>query len=166
MVACMFRICAAAATPWAWLPDENATTPPPRASCGIDDSLLNAPRNLNDPVRCSISGLRNTFAPTRSSSADDDSNGVLIANGASTRAAASMSMDVTGSGETESDMHPFYREPRQGGKPRGCRSGRESRAFYLDLQIGADFGRYIADVVDKCAGRRLPALACGKLAAV
>src|ERR1035437_8444494 len=49
MVACMFRICAAAATPWAWLPDENATTPPPRAANGIDDSLLKAPRNLNDP---------------------------------------------------------------------------------------------------------------------
>jgi len=56
MVACMFRICAAAATPWAWLPEENATTPPPRACCGIEDSLLKAPRNLNEPVRCSISG--------------------------------------------------------------------------------------------------------------
>ena len=31
MVACMLRICAAAATPWAWLPDENATTPPLRS---------------------------------------------------------------------------------------------------------------------------------------
>src|SRR5258707_8348929 len=136
MVARMFRICAAAATPCAWFPDENDTTPPPRASCGIDDSLLNAPRNLNDPVRCSISGLRNTFAPTRSSSAGDDSNGVLIANGASTRAAASMSMDVTGSGETEFDMHTFYREPRQGSKARGCRSGRES--LCRNLQVGAD----------------------------
>ena len=62
----MLRICAAAATPCAWLPEENATTPPPRASCGIDDSLLKAPRNLNEPVRCSISGFRNTLAPTRS----------------------------------------------------------------------------------------------------
>src|SRR2546427_738986 len=56
MVACRWRICAAAATPWAWLPEENATTPPPRLSCGIEASLLKAPRNLNDPVRCSISG--------------------------------------------------------------------------------------------------------------
>ena len=63
MVACMLRIFAAAATPWAWLPEENATTPPPRAACGIDDSLLKAPRNLNDPVRCSISGFRNTLVP-------------------------------------------------------------------------------------------------------
>jgi len=46
----MFRICAAAATPWAWLPEENATTPPPRACCGIEDSLLKAPRNLNEPI--------------------------------------------------------------------------------------------------------------------
>src|SRR3954468_8334740 len=99
MVDRMFRICAAAATPCAWLPDENATTPPPRAACGIDDSLLKAPRNLNDPVRCYISGLRNTFAPTRSSRAGDDSKGVRTANGASTRAAASMSVDVTGRGE-------------------------------------------------------------------
>src|SRR5258707_12032088 len=42
MVACMLRSCAAAATPWAWLPEENATTPPPRAACGIEDSLLKA----------------------------------------------------------------------------------------------------------------------------
>src|ERR1700710_1318448 len=108
MVARMFRICAAAATPCAWLPDENATTPPPRSDCGIDDSLLKAPRNLNDPVRCSISGLRKTFAPTRSSSAGDDSSGVRTAYGASTRAAASISMDVT---EAEFVMRVFYREP-------------------------------------------------------
>src|ERR1700735_4221366 len=63
MVAGMLRILAAAATPCAWLPDENATTPPLRASSGIDDSLLKAPRNLNEPVRCRLSGFRNTLAP-------------------------------------------------------------------------------------------------------
>ena len=31
---------AAAATPWAWLPEENATTPPARSANGIDDTLL------------------------------------------------------------------------------------------------------------------------------
>src|SRR5450432_4203884 len=96
MVAGMLRILAAAATPWAWLPEENATTPPPRAPCGIDDSLLKAPRNLNEPVRCSISGFRNTRAPARSSRAGDDNSGVRTANVASTRAAASISADVTG----------------------------------------------------------------------
>src|SRR3954452_5656818 len=95
MVACMFRICAAAATPCAWLPDENATTPPARASCGIDQSLLKAPRNLNDPVRCSISGFRKTRAPVRSSSAGEDRSGVRTAKRASTRAAASISAGLT-----------------------------------------------------------------------
>src|SRR5260221_7619185 len=91
----MLRICAAAATPWAWLPDENATTPPLRLSCGIDDSLLKAPRNLNDPVRCSISGFRNTLVPMRSLRTGNDSNGVRTAKGATTRAAASISAAPT-----------------------------------------------------------------------
>src|SRR5205807_7585614 len=116
MVARISRICAAAATPCAWLPDENATTPPPRAACGIDDSLLKAPRNLNDPVRCSISGLRKTLAPTRWSSAGDDSSGVRTANGASTRAAASMSIDVTGKAVAEFVIRSLYRGPQCVGK--------------------------------------------------
>src|SRR3954454_22794988 len=107
MVACMLRICAAAATPWAWLPDENATTPPLRSPCGIEDSLLKAPRNLNDPVRCSISGLMKTLAPVRSSSAGEDNSGVRTANGASTSAAESISDDVTGRGEVEFVMACF-----------------------------------------------------------
>src|SRR5258706_16467988 len=110
MVACMFRICAAAATPWAWLPEENATTPP-RAACGIDDSLLKAPRNLNDPVRCSISGFRNTLVPARSSSAGEDNNGVRTAMGASTRAAASISTELTGRVEDNSVIRDLYRVP-------------------------------------------------------
>src|ERR1700761_5514506 len=97
MVAGMLRILAAAATPCAWLPEENATTPPLRALIGIDDSLLKAPRNLNEPVRCSNSGFRNTLAPTRSLRTDGDSNGVRTANGAITLAAASTSADVKGS---------------------------------------------------------------------
>src|SRR5664279_884231 len=108
MVACIFRICAAAATPWAWLPDENATTPPPRALSGIDDILLKAPRNLNDPVRCSISGFRNTRVPTRSLRAGEDSSGVRTANEASTRAAASISAGVTGRVEAGSVMRDLY----------------------------------------------------------
>ncbi|MGC0319447.1 hypothetical protein ABIG06_000076 [Bradyrhizobium sp. USDA 326] len=96
MVACMSRIFAAAATPWAWLPEENATTPPARLSCGIENTLLKAPRNLNEPVRWSISGFKNTFAPTRSLSTGKDNSGVRMAKGAITRAAASMSAGPTG----------------------------------------------------------------------
>src|SRR5258707_3539622 len=112
----MFRSCAAAATPWAWLPEENATTPPPRAACGIEDSLLKAPRNLNDPVRCSISGFRNTFVPARSSSAGEDNSGVRTANGASTRAAASISTELTGRVDKGSITGGFDRGPRQPGQ--------------------------------------------------
>ncbi|MFK4533896.1 hypothetical protein ABIA00_002079 [Bradyrhizobium ottawaense] len=79
MVACMSRIFAAAATPWAWLPEENATTPPARLSCGIENTLLKAPRNLNEPVRWSISGFRKTLAPTRSLSTGKDNSGVRMA---------------------------------------------------------------------------------------
>src|ERR1700732_1472740 len=109
MVACVLRICAAAATPWAWLPEENATTPPPRAANGIDESLLKAPRNLNDPVRCSVSGFRKTFAPTRSSRTGDDKRGVRTAKGAITRAAASTSAGVTGRIGDGSVIRDLYR---------------------------------------------------------
>src|SRR5436190_21653356 len=112
----MLRICAAAATPCAWLPEENATTPPPRAACGIEDSLLKAPRNLNDPVRCSISGFRKTLVPARSSSAGEDNSGVRTANGASTRAAASISTELTGRVDKGSMTRDLYRVPQQAGK--------------------------------------------------
>src|SRR5271154_4621864 len=115
MVACMLRIFAAAATPWAWLPDENATTPPPRAAIGIDDSLLKAPRNLNDPVRCSISGFRKTRVPTRSSRAGDDNSGVRTANGAITVAAASISAELTG--RIGFVIGRLYRVPGRASKP-------------------------------------------------
>src|SRR5712692_5789692 len=138
MVACMFRICAAAATPWAWLPEENAPTPPPRAACGIEDSLLKAPRNLNDPVRCSISGFRNTRAPTRSSSAGEDNSGVRTANGASTRAAASISAGETGRFEAVSVIGDLYRGPRPAGKPpRPWASGDEARRFRRERHLAA-----------------------------
>src|ERR1700737_4785874 len=116
MVACMLRIFAAAATPWAWLPEENATTPPPRASWGIDDNLLKAPRNLNDPVRCSISGFRKTLVPARWSSAGDDNSGVRTANGASTRAAASISAGLTGKVGDSCVIRALYRVPGHRGK--------------------------------------------------
>jgi len=70
---------------------------------------LKAPRNLNEPVRCNISGFSNTRAPTRSSSAGDDNNGVRTAYGASTRAAASISAGSTGNGKDKSVMYLLYR---------------------------------------------------------
>ena len=48
---------AAAATPCAWFPLESATTPRSIAANGVDASALNAPRNLNEPVRWRLSGL-------------------------------------------------------------------------------------------------------------
>src|SRR5580692_9773166 len=116
MVAGMFRILAAAATPWAWLPEEKATTPPPRASLGIDDILLKAPRNLNEPVRCSISGFRKILVPARSLSAGDDSNGVRTAKLASTCAAASISVAATDEIGDKSVMRDLYRVIRHTGK--------------------------------------------------
>src|ERR1043165_4678869 len=116
MVACMCRICPAAATPWAWLPEENATTPPPRLSCGIEASLLKAPRNLNDPVRCSISGFRNTLVPTRSLRTGKDNSGVRTAKGATTLAAASISAAPMDGFWMGSGIRDLYRGPQQAGK--------------------------------------------------
>src|SRR5258708_22578584 len=130
MVACMFRMCAAAATPWAWLPDENATTPPPRAANAIDDSLLKAPRNLNEPVRCSISGFRKTLVPARSLSAGEDNSGVRTANGASTRAAASISTELTGRVEAGSVIRDLYRVAGQAGKTLNADQAAEHGCFH------------------------------------
>src|SRR5260370_1413041 len=107
-MACANRALTAVATP--------AIRPPPRAAGGMEDSLLKAPRNLNDPVRCSISGFRNTLVPARSSSAGEDNRGVRTANGASTRAAASISTELTGRVDNGSITRDLYRVPQQAGK--------------------------------------------------
>src|SRR2546426_543600 len=51
MIALLPTIRAARATPWAWLPDEYATTPRARSASGSEWSLLSAPRILKDPAR-------------------------------------------------------------------------------------------------------------------
>src|ERR1700745_977327 len=117
MVACMCRIFADAATPCAWLPEEKATTPPLRLSCGIDDSLLKAPRNLKEPVRCSISGFRKILFPIRSLSTGADRRGVRTAKGATTAAAASTSAALTGRADSMWVIHTFYRFRRAARKP-------------------------------------------------
>src|SRR5688572_8529410 len=88
MVAGMSSILAAAATPWAWLPDEKATTPARRLPASSWTRRLYAPRNLNDPVRCSDSTLRRIRPPSASSSGVAASKGVRRATPASLLAAA------------------------------------------------------------------------------
>jgi hypothetical protein len=79
--------------------------------------LLKAPRNLKEPVRCSISGFKKTFVPARSSSTGKDNSGVRTANGATTLAAASISAALTGRLSLVSVMRVLYRAARIAGKP-------------------------------------------------
>jgi hypothetical protein len=67
MIAVVPTIRAASATPCAWLPDENATTPRSRSAVVRASSLLRAPRILNAPARCRFSHLKKTWWPLASS---------------------------------------------------------------------------------------------------
>src|SRR6266702_7697087 len=159
MVACMSRIYAAAATPWAWLPEENATTPPARLSCGIEATLLKAPRNLKEPVRWSISGFRKTLVPTRSLSTGKDSSGVRMAKGAITRAAASISAGPIGRGCSVITDAIAANEVRAR-HHRERILGDEARLFHA-----GSAGQHRADrqnAVDEGPGRRLPGVIGGK----
>ncbi|MHC2429005.1 hypothetical protein ACVIST_005750 [Bradyrhizobium elkanii] len=71
---------------------------------------------MNDPVRCSISGLRKTWLPTRSLRTGKVRSGVRTANGATTLAAASMSAAATGGLRTVSVIRDLYRGDRLAGK--------------------------------------------------
>ncbi|MNN43759.1 hypothetical protein D3C81_1580120 [compost metagenome] len=88
MVAGMPSSLAERAMPWAWLPDENATTPPLRCAGENFDKALNAPRNLNAPMRWKFSHLKNTSAPTISLKVREVFTGVRLAWPSSRRAAA------------------------------------------------------------------------------
>src|SRR2546427_9188280 len=68
MVAGISSSRAARAMAWAWLPEENATTPALRCAGLKRDRALKAPRNLKAPMRCRFSHLRKTRAPSASSS--------------------------------------------------------------------------------------------------
>ena len=63
IVAGMPRSLAARATPWAWFPEEKATTPRRRWSSSSCRSAFIAPRILNDPARCRFSHFRRTSTP-------------------------------------------------------------------------------------------------------
>jgi hypothetical protein len=79
MVAGIPRMAADRATAWAWLPEEKATTPARRWSGSNRESALNAPRNLNAPIRWRFSHLKNTEAPTSASTRREVSTGVRCA---------------------------------------------------------------------------------------
>jgi hypothetical protein len=88
MVAGMPRRRAARATPWAWLPEENATTPHWRCDSSSWSSAFIAPRILNEPARCRFSHLRRTSTPILSESEALASSGVRWIQGAMRVAAA------------------------------------------------------------------------------
>src|SRR6187431_2929495 len=94
-----------------------ASIPQDRRSGGVvEASLLKAPRNLNDPVRCSISGFRKTLVPTRSLRTGNDKSGVRTAKAATTLAAASISAAPIGGFWIVSGIRHLYRGRRQVGK--------------------------------------------------
>src|SRR5436190_2899302 len=82
---------AAHATAWPWLPALAATTPAARASGSSDESFVNAPRTLNDPVRCRHSTLHRTGRPTSREKVSLGYTGVTRATPAITARARSIS---------------------------------------------------------------------------
>ena len=59
-------ICAASATPCAWLPADEQTTPRRFCSSGISANLFSGPRILYEPTRWNISAFSRTSKPVRS----------------------------------------------------------------------------------------------------
>src|SRR5262245_54598059 len=62
----------------------------------MEESLLKAPRNLNEPVRCKVSAFRKTRAPVAASRTGEETSGVRNATPARRWAAASTSAAVGG----------------------------------------------------------------------
>ena len=89
-------VCAASATPCAWLPALAATTP--RARCPASSRAIRvyAPRILNDPVRCRFSHFSSTGPPHSSLSAREFAMGVGATTPASSSRAARTSAGPTG----------------------------------------------------------------------
>ena len=85
------RAAATAASAWAWLPAEAATTPCAQPSSPSASSLADAPRTLNEPVRWRFSALRATMPPARSEIVRLESTGVRRATRSTAARAASMS---------------------------------------------------------------------------
>src|SRR5436305_4115624 len=93
-VAAMPSSRAANATAWPWFPALAASTPPARSASPSSDILLNAPRILNDPVRCRFSAFSQTFVPDNRENVSEPYTGVTRARPDSRSRAASMSASV------------------------------------------------------------------------
>src|SRR5579883_640277 len=85
---------AAQATAWPWLPALAATTPAARSSGPSSESMLTAPRILNEPVRWRFSAFRTTSRPTSRESEAEPNTGVTCAWPPMRPRAASMSASV------------------------------------------------------------------------
>jgi len=82
------------ATPCAWFPADAATTPRRFSSSDSCDSLLYAPRALNEPVSCRFSSFSHTSAPADADSVEERDSGVRTMDPRVRMAAASMSARV------------------------------------------------------------------------
>src|SRR5215470_16035635 len=82
---------AARATPCAWLPADEQTTPRARSSSESSDSLFSGPRILYEPVRWNISAFSRTSRPVSSESVADAISGVRWTNGTTFSRAATES---------------------------------------------------------------------------
>ena len=69
-------------------PADAATRPRARRSLGSERTLFNAPRTLNEPVRCRFSSLRNTSVPELSLNVCEKTVGVRRMYGETRTAAA------------------------------------------------------------------------------
>ncbi len=65
------------ATAWAWLPEENVSTPALRCRSSNCEMALKAPRNLKAPMRWKFSHLKNNSALSCRSAVAERSTGVL-----------------------------------------------------------------------------------------
>ncbi|MNV42507.1 hypothetical protein D3C71_1341830 [compost metagenome] len=93
------RVRAASANAAPWLPEEWVTTPRRACASSSAQTALQAPRNLNAPLRCRCSALKNTVAPVIASSVRERSTGVTQACTAM-RAAAASTSSTQGKGES------------------------------------------------------------------
>src|SRR5687767_10742663 len=131
---------AASAIAWAWLPEENETTPARRWSGSNWESALKAPRNLNAPTRWKFSHLKNTSAPTRWSAACERNTGVRWACPAMRSDAATMSSKLRAA---DSAMIGQVCPWEGWGQHCNCpRVERSERLVSLDFRLGPHSGDY------------------------
>jgi hypothetical protein len=89
--------CAASASAIPWLPPLTPTTPAARASADSERILANAPRALNEPVRCNSSSFTVVGTPNSADRPGEGTVGVRSTRPSSTVAAARTSSMVSSS---------------------------------------------------------------------